>query len=305
MHKVLEDYSKFLIANNVGFQDILDDEKLIQKTKKLISQTIDSIFDNMYVKYSSSARFVYLKNKLNKGMFNVIKGISQSFRQSEFRPLGFEIEFDNNKLFAPIEVNLNNGTKMLLRGKIDRVDVALVNENVYLRVVDYKSSSKDLKLSDVKEGVALQLMTYMSALLDNKEKIDKEKNVLPAALSYFTLNMDVLNLTENLSEDKISEKIIDTMKMKGIYLNDVQILNKLDNKFSESKASYIDMTQRKLNNAEKSLEENKFIEECKNVQDTLRDIANELVSGKVTKCVKEKSCDYCNYSEFCRKKLKN
>lgn len=305
MHKVLEDYSKFLIANNVGFQDILDEKKLIEKTKNQISQTIDSIFDNMYVKYSSSTRFAYLKRKLNKGMFNVIKGISQSFRQSEFRPLGFEIEFDNNKLFAPIEVNLSNGTKMLLRGKIDRVDVAKVNENVYLRVVDYKSSSKDLKLSDVKEGVSLQLMTYMAALLDNKEKIDKEKKVLPAALSYFTLSTDVLNLAENLSDDKISEKIIDTMKMKGIYLNDVEILNKLDNKFSESKASYIDMTQRKLNNSEKALEENKFLEECKNVQDTLKDIANELVSGKVTKSIKENSCDYCNYSEFCRKRIKN
>lgn len=305
MHKILEDYSKFLIANNWGFQDILDDEKIIEKTKMQIVKSIDSIFDNVYVKYSSSARFAYLKNKLNKGMFNVIKGISQSFRQSEFRPLGFEIEFDNNQLFAPIEVNLNNGTKMFLRGKIDRVDIAKVNETIYLRVVDYKSSSKDLKLSDVKEGVSLQLMTYMSALLNSKEKIDKQRQVLPAALSYFTINTDVLNLTENLSEDKISEKIIDTMKLKGIYLNDVQILNKLDNKFSDSKFSYIDMTQRKLNNKEKALEESKFLEECKNVQEILKDIANELVSGKVTRCTKEKACEYCNFSEFCRKKLKN
>jgi len=305
MHKVLEDYSKFLIANDVGFEDIIDNEKLIRKSKEQILKSIDYIFENMYVKYSSSARFAYLKNKLNKGMFNVIMGIARSFRQSEFRPLGFEIEFDNNKLFAPIEVNLDNGTKMLLRGKIDRVDMAKINENIYLRVVDYKSSSKDLKLSDVKEGVSLQLMTYMAALLDNKEKINKEKQVLPAAISYFTLNTDVLNLSESFSDEKISEKLIDTLKMKGIYLNDVEILKKLDNKFSEAKESYLDMTKRRLNNTEKSLEETRFLEECNNVQYVLKEIANELVSGSVTKSVKEKSCDYCNYSEFCRKKLRN
>ncbi len=305
MHKVLEDFSKFLLEHDEGFEDVLNDEETIKLAKCQIDKSIDDVFENMYERYASSARYVYLKNKLKKGMLNVVKYISKSFIQSEFRPLGFEVEFDNDKLFAPIEVVLSNGSKMYLRGKIDRVDVAKLNEVTYLRVVDYKSSGKDLKLSDVKDGVALQLMTYMAALLENKEKIDEKNTVIPAAVSYFTLNTDLLNLSECVEEDKISEKLIEKMKMKGIYLNDVEVLKKLDNKFATPSSSYIDMTSRKLSNEEKSLNEEKFLQECVNMKNILKDIADELVKGQVMPSEKEKNCKYCNYVGICKKNMKS
>lgn len=305
MHKVLEDFSKFLLANNKGFEDVLSDEMTLKMAKKHIDKSIDDVFESMYEKYSTSARYVHLKNKLKNGMLNVIKYISKSFMQSEFRPLGFEVEFDNDKLFAPIEIELSNGTKMYLRGKIDRVDKAKLNETTYLRVVDYKSSGKDLKLSDVKEGVSLQLMTYMAALLENKEKIDDSNQVLPAAVSYFTLNTEMLNLSECVDESKISEKLIEKMKMKGIYLNDVEVLKKLDNKFATPNYSYIDMNSRRLNNEEKSLTEARFLEECNNMKEILKSIADELVTGKTTPSKKENSCKYCNYAGICKKSLRS
>lgn len=305
MHKVLEEFSLFLLQNNKGFEDIISDDNTLNLARNQIDKSIDDIFDSLYVKYASSAKYSYLKNKLKKGMLNVVTYISKSFAQSEFRPLGFEIEFDNNKLFAPIEVKLENGHTMYLRGKIDRVDFAKIKEATYLRVVDYKSSGKDLKLSDVKEGVSLQLMTYMAALIENKDKISKDTTVLPAAVSYFTLNTDLLNLSECVSEDKISEKLIEKMKMKGIYLNDVEVLKSLDNKFGEPSKSYIEMTSRKLNNTTKSLIEEQFLDECKNMKNILRKIGDEVVEGHVKPSMKEESCKYCNYSGICKKHLKS
>lgn len=305
MHKVLEDFSKFLLANNKGFEDVLSDEQVMKLAKDEINKSIDDIFDNIYEKYSSSARYAHLKNKLKKGMLNVVMYISKSFSQSEFRPLGFEIEFDNNKLFAPIEVELSSGNKMYLRGKIDRVDIAKAKEATYLRVVDYKSSGKDLKLSDVKEGVSLQLMTYMAALLENKEKIDDKNAVLPAAVSYFTLNTDILNLSECVDSDKISEALVEKMKMKGIYLNNVEVLKKLDNNFSTPATSYLDITSKRLNNENKALNEERFLEECANMKNILKEIADEVVTGNVLPSKKEKSCKYCSYAGICKKTLKS
>ena len=302
MHKVLEDFSKFLLQNNKGFEDITTDANTQKLAKIQIDKSIDDIFEQMYIKYESSARYAYLKTKLKKGMFNILICISKSFVQSEFRPLGFEVEFDNGKLFAPIEVILTTGQKMYLRGKIDRIDVSKIKEATYLRVVDYKSSGKDLKLSDVKDGVSLQLMTYMAALIENKDKIASDTEVLPAAVSYFTLNTDLLNLSECVSEDKISEKLIEKMKMKGIYLNDIEVLKKLDNKFDEPGTSYIDITKRKLSNDNKSLTEERFIEECKNMKEILKKIGNEIVAGRVTPSEKENCCKYCIYSGICGKR---
>lgn len=305
MHKVLEDFSKFLLLNDKGFQDVLSDEKTIRIVKEQIDKCIDEIFENSYEKFDCSPRYIYLKNKLKIGMLKVIIYISKSFSQSEFRPLGFEIEFDNNKLFAPIEITLSNDKKMYLKGKIDRVDVAKIKETTYLRVVDYKSSNKDLKLSDVKEGVALQLMTYMATLLENKDKIDDKNAVLPVAVSYLTLNTEMLNLSESVKEDEISEKMIEKMKMKGIYLKDVEVLKKLDNSFNFPKESYIDMTTKKLNNENKALTEEKFLEECNNIKGILQKIADEIVTGKVSPSEKDESCKYCNYSGICKKTLKS
>ncbi|MBR5227122.1 MAG: PD-(D/E)XK nuclease family protein [Clostridia bacterium] len=306
MHKVLEDYSKFLMENSIKFQDVESDETLIKKSDKQINKSLQEIFDTQYTKYNSNARYIYLKNKLRQGMLNIIINISKSFTQSEFRPLGYEIEFEEGKMFSPIEVNLPNGNKMFLRGKIDRIDTAKINENVYVRVVDYKSSSKDLKLSDVKEGISLQLMTYMAALIENKEKVTNDGDVIPAAVSYFTLNTDTLKFSECILEDnKIVEKIIDSLKMKGIYINDVEVLKKLDNKFADGKMSYIDVTSRKLANKEKSLDESVFVEECKNMKNILSQIGTELISGKVSTCKNNKSCEYCKFSDFCRKAIDN
>lgn len=305
MHKVLEDISKFLLASNMGYQDILDNAHNLELIKQNINESIDSIFDNIYTKYDVSARYAYLKLRLKKGMHNIALALAKSFSQSEFRPFGFEVEFDNGKLFAPIKVELENGKCMYLRGKIDRVDAAKIKNHVYLRVVDYKSSLKDLKLSDVREGLALQLMTYMAALIENQEKIDKNLDIIPAAISYFTLNTDILSFSEYANEEKISEKIIDKMKMKGIYINDIEVLHILDNKFDDPSNSFIDITQRRLSNAEKALTEQEFLEECKNMKTILADIGSELENGCVAMTKTEKSCGYCSYSSICRKSILN
>ena len=269
---------------------------------------MDKLFEEEYSKYLTSARYVVLKTKMKKAMQRTIFAIADSFNHSEFRPLGYEIEFENGALFAPIEVELDNGKTLLLRGKIDRIDSLNIEDNTYLRIVDYKSSDKNLKLSDIKSGISLQLMTYMCAMLENKEKLASE-NVIPAALSYFTMSNKILSIPNYESDDnKISEKIKKALKHRGIYIKDVEILKKLDNNMENSKESYLEVSKRTINNVEKVLPENIFIDECKNVRNILKDIGKEIVKGKV-KIEPNKNirgaCDYCSYASVCRKNILN
>jgi len=308
MHEVIEKFSKFIVAKNIAWQDIVLDEKTKELAKKKIDEIVDKLFEEDYSKYLTSARYIVLKAKMKKAMRRTIFAIADSFNHSEFRPLGYEIEFENDALFAPIEVILDDGTTLLLRGKIDRIDSLNIEDNTYLRIVDYKSSEKNLKLSDVKSGLSLQLMTYMCAMLENKEKLATD-NVIPAALSYFTISNKILSIP-NFEQDsnKIAEKVKKALKLRGIYIKDMEILKRLDNNVENNKESYLEVSTRSINNGEKVLPEETFIEECKNVRNILKDIAKEITKGKV-KIEPNKNitgvCDYCSYSSVCRKNILN
>ena len=308
MHEVVEKFSKFIVAKNISWQDIVLSEKTKELAINKINEIVDKIFEEDYSKYLTSAKYVVLKAKMKKTMQRTIMAIAESFNHSEFRPLGYEIEFENDALFAPIEVELDDGRTLLLRGKIDRIDSLVIENNTYIRIVDYKSSDKNLKLSDIKSGISLQLMTYMCAMLENKEKL-AAKNVIPAALSYFTMSSKILSIP-NYEQDeiKIAEKVRKALKLRGIYIKDIEILRKLDNNVENSKESYLEVSKRTINNEEKVLEKDIFIAECKNVRKILKSIASEIVKGTV-KIEPNKSisgvCDYCSYASVCRKNILN
>ncbi|MFQ9894729.1 MAG: PD-(D/E)XK nuclease family protein [Lachnospira sp.] len=50
-----------------------------------------------------------------------------------------------------------------MQGKIDRIDICEDDNNVYVRVVDYKTGKSDFDLLKTFYGLKLQLVTYMKA----------------------------------------------------------------------------------------------------------------------------------------------
>jgi len=309
MHDVLERFSKWLMERSHLWTEVLNDEIISNKAKDKVNEIIDKIFEDKYTKYKDSNRYIVLKASLKRKMFKVISIIASSFNQSEFKPLGYEIEFKEGALYSPIEVNLDNGKTMFLVGKIDRVDTALINDKIYVRIVDYKSSNRTINLKDIKEGISLQLMTYMSALINNKENIDRQKEVLPAAINYFSLKTNIKKLDEyEANEEKISKELIKEMKLKGIYISDVKVLEGLDRKYKDSSSSYIDVNSRNINDENKVMEEDKFKEECEEIQNILKKIGKEMIKGVVKiepkKCNGKQACEYCDYLSICRKDIR-
>lgn len=307
MHDVLEQFSKWLLERSYLWQQIVNDEKVQMLSREKLDSIIEKIFSEKYSKYNDNSRYIFLKASLKKKMFNVIKIIAQSLNQSEFKPLGYEIEFKAGGLYSPIEINLENGKTMFLLGKIDRVDTSCINDKIYVRIVDYKSSKKNLALEDIKEGISLQLMTYMSAIINNSQNIDKEKEVIPAALNYFSLKTNIKKMPEYESDiEKINKEIIKEMKLKGIYLSDVKVLENLDRKYTDSGSSYIDINNRNIKT--KALSEEMFKEECENIKKILKNIGNEIVKGVVSikprKCNGVLPCEYCDYLAVCRKDIR-
>ena len=162
-----------------------------------------------------------------------------------------------------------------------------------------------LKGSKIKEGISLQLISYMMAFMENK----KDKKIIPAAMVYFNLSDKLVSLTQyEQDNEKIKKELLKKLKMNGIFLKDLEILNKMDRNFeNNSKDSLIDVTKTSITrNSSKVLEEEEFENLCRETKLVLEQIGDELSSGKVKIAPnkKENYCQFCHYSSTCRKNIK-
>lgn len=307
MHDVIEEFSKYLLEKNIMWHEIIDDDDVLKlEYKDILENVISKTLDEDFKKQKESVKYGIYKRKLTNTLKKVVVIIAKSFKQSEFVPFGYEIEFKENGNFLPIDINLGNGKKMKLIGKIDRVDVLKTKEAIYTRIVDYKSSKKELLIDDIKEGISLQLIAYLTAFMENEQKNETRK-VIPAACTYFNLSSSLVNLKGYEKDEQIIKKeIIESLRMRGIFLKDIEILEKMDTKIEDSSSKIIDISVgRYLENSKKALDEEDFFNLCNEVKEILKDIGNEMLQGivKILPNKKAQHCKYCEFSNICRKDL--
>ena len=308
MHGVLEVFSKKIMEKGISWQAILDEtqEEILPEYEKVLEEIIYDSIDKNLSKQKQSVKYMVLKRKLINTMKKVIRTVALSYNQSEFKPYDYEIEFKDGSAFLPMEIDLGDGKVMKLIGKIDRVDFLNFRDSMYIRVVDYKSSGKDLKIDKIKEGLSLQLITYMMAFMDNVEKNENIK-VNPAAMVYFNLSDRLVSLSEYYTDnEKIKAEIMKRLKMNGLFLSDIELLTKMDRHFEDSKSSLIDVTKQSITKgSSKVIEEEAFKNLCDETRVLLKEIGKEIASGnvKIAPNKKENYCKYCKYSSTCRKNI--
>ena len=306
MHSVLEQFSKRLLLKNVKWQEILDStlEDIEPNYYKILEEIIEDTIEKNLSKQKQSVKYMVLKRKLINTMVKVIKTIAISYNQSDFEPYGYEIEFKDDSIFLPMQIQVSKDRIMKIIGKIDRVDILNYNDENYVRIVDYKSSSKDLKLENIKEGISLQLISYLMCFMENKNV----KNIKPAGILYFNLSDKLVALSQyEQNNENIKKILMKKLKMNGIFLKDLEILNKMDRNFeSDSSNSLIDITTRALKGeSKKALSEDEFEELCKETKNVLGQIGKNISDGivKIAPDKKQDYCKYCNYSSTCRKNI--
>ena len=212
------------------------------------------------------------------------------------------MEFKDGKDYPPIIMELVNGEKVEITGKIDRVDIAIADDKKYVRIIDYKSSVKNIDLNKVVNGLQIQLITYL-------DSITKIEDVLPAGVMYFNLIEPMVKEKKNLTDEEIEQKIRSQFKMKGLILADVKVVRMMDNRLQTGTS---DIVQAEISNKSGKLSErggNPITEEDFNnlqnqVRKTIREISNEILKGKIDikpfKNGKKTACEYCQYKSICR-----
>ena len=284
LHDFLDSFSSF-IKSSVDKEGkplswkTIDEHFIRLHTPRILSEVLKNVNSSVLDIPRIKALFDRLRRVAEQSVFAVKRHIEGG----KFEPMGYEISFDDNGDFKPMEIKLPDGKKVTLRGRIDRADeyVAVLpngEEGRFVRIVDYKSSDKKIVLSDVYNGVQLQLFVYLSNLCENGYK--------PAGILYCNLTDKIVDVTPDANEEDIIKKREDARRMRGIVLEE-------GNMFAEMGGSDVIM-------AEKTASISDFNRMFRHLNKVIKKACENIYSGKFPINCTKGACDWCDYASLCR-----
>ncbi len=254
----------------------------------------------------SSNRHYYIAKKLEQIISRASLILSQHAKSSGFVPVGVELGFGPNATLSPFQFQLRNGTKMELQGRIDRVDKAEDASGVYLRIVDYKSSARDLDMTEVYYGLALQMLTYLDIVLTNSTQF-VGKEAKPAGVLYFHVHNPMINSKKILTLDQIEQEIFKSFKMKGLVLGDSDIVRLMDQTLETGNSDIISAGIKKdgsLSSRSKAASEEDFHYMRQHVRKLYETSGNRIISGETNispyKLKDRTPCQFCSFRSVCQ-----
>ena len=299
MHEVIDEFFEYLNENELNIREI-EDKKIDKIINNIINEKL--MLSKNYI-FNSTAKYIVLTNRLKKIIEKCIKHIIDTIRFSNFNIYGNEIEFGKGKHYAPIEFKLDNNLRVQITGKIDRVDIAENEDGKYLRIIDYKSSIKNIDLNEMMAGIQIQLLTYLDAMT-------KEQDANPAGVLYFNLIEPIIKAKgRNITDEDLENEIKSSFKMNGLVLGDVKVVQMMDKSLTSGKSELIPVYIDKKGDISKAksniVDSREFKLLQKQTNKILRQISEEILTGKIEPnpvyISKKKTtpCLYCNYRDIC------
>ena len=298
MHEVINSFFEETKNNKINIKYIEDEE-----IEKIVNKIIDEKLNNNknYI-FIATEKYKLLVKRLKRIILKALKYIILGLKSGDFEVEGTEVAFDEKKgTYKPIEIKLENGKTVEIVGKIDRIDIAKDENNKYIRIIDYKSSIKDIDYTNIYAGLQLQLITYLDAMC-------KIEDFIPAGILYFNLLEQMINSGKKMTDEEIEEKIKNNFKMKGLILADVRVAKMQDNNLmagTQSKIIPAYMDKSEILSPKKSsiATKEEFEKLQKYVINTIKEISEEILSGniKLKPYYKSKKtpCEYCSYKNVC------
>lgn len=298
VHYVLE---KLLKTYDVG--SLVNDSDLKGKINPILEEYLNEVMGGSDMK---SARFLYLFKRLAETLAILTVQLGEEFAKSLFEPYSFELPIGEGSV-KPLQIGLSDGTHISVGGKIDRVDIFRNDGVSYVRVVDYKTGSKEFVLSDILSGLNMQMLIYLDIICDRTLSAE---DFAPAGVVYSPASMG--KISGMRGETSFDEERQDMLKKNGLIVDDSEIINameigmerKVDKKSNasvkgattfRSAATYVADTEQ-------------FRQIRGYVRSLLREMGESLHNGEIEAFPVKGSydaCAYCDYRVMCSQEQKN
>ena len=233
-------------------------------------------------------------------LLDILNRLISEFSSSSFEVSDVELEIKRGAEVEPFTVR-DGGIEVTLHGTVDRVDTFRDGDILYFRVIDYKTGGKDFVLSDVFEGLNMQMLVYMTALWVNGH--GKYEKAIPAGILYVPARTDGETLGRKASRGDIEAQKLKNGIMNGIVLKNESVLRGM-----ESEAAGIFIKQKIVNGVMSG--ELYTLDDMKKIRRKLEKViigeVEKMLSGEIPALpvldgAYKHTCEYCDFATVCRR----
>ena len=234
-HAALQAFVRRLLDEGRNWADLgpRDVERMVGEAVEKVAPTIQSRV------LIGTARRRYLAVMLRRTLTRSVKMLGEHARRGRFAPVAVELRFglppapeDGGVDLPGLTIRVNEDCTLMLRGIIDRVDVARSGGGWYLRIIDYKSSKRSLNFQRIREGLALQLLVYALVALEHHQELCARPGTAPApsiaAVQYFAIGDPMVPADGPLLPAEVEARRTKDLKMTGLVLDDPAVWRLLD-----------------------------------------------------------------------------
>ena len=223
VHQVLEQFAATLKKDGISWQTLTQEE-----TERRMDAAVDEAAPHL-------GNEILLDSAANRYLIKRLKRISRRagwtlvrhIQSGMFEPAGYEVGFGPHEALPPIVIGMSDGSKLILRGKIDRVDLLDAEGNKFVKIIDYKSGTKAFDFQDIYYGLQLQLLLYLDAYLKNHGT----ESYRPGGVFYFRITDPTQTVTEEMSAEEIEHLLYSKMQMSGLVLENETVIKAMDEVF--------------------------------------------------------------------------
>ncbi|QDI90032.1 helicase-exonuclease AddAB subunit AddB [Salicibibacter halophilus] len=305
-HAALKDVAEVVRENNLVWSDLSDRE-----CAKIARDTVENLLPHVQrnIMYSTN-RHAYLSKKLEDVIVHTTKTLRTQAQSSSFVPIGLEVQFGKQEGNIPTYAfRLNNGRSLSLRGRIDRVDHAKSEDGDLLRVIDYKSSRQQWRLSDAFHGISLQMPVYLDIILhSSKQWLGADADI--GGMFYFHVHNPIVEADESMDDTNIADRLLKQFKMQGVLPADENIATLMDEKLHEGGHSTIIPAFMKkgggISDSKSSVVSQEDFQSLRRyLRAKMKEIGEELTDGNIgiepyRTDKNEIACTYCPLQSVCQ-----
>ena len=259
----------------------------------------------------SSQKNRYLIERMERILNRTVWALGRQLQEGQFEPAGYEIYFTSLDGLDAARMDLGEERMLRLNGQIDRMDQYEEEDDIYIKVIDYKSGKMTFDLENLFYGLQMQLVVYMNAAKELEQEKQKEKKVHTAGIFYY--NMDDPMVDREESEDAVDQALLKELRMNGLVNKDAHVISLLDRAFqgenglTPSTKSWVipveTLKSGELGKRSKVVSEEGFAQMGDYVNHKITRSGTEILNGSIGmepyRKDKKEACTYCAYRDVC------
>ncbi len=296
------------ISGKDGISSEIDDGQLVKMTDEAVRRYVQYICP-AYER--ATGRFVHLYQRLRNLSLLLIKNIISEFSASDFVPSYFELKIGRGEnSLPPLEFILKDGSRVSLSGVIDRVDILRRDGKVYVRVVDYKTGTKDFSLDDLKLGLNTQMLIYLFTLCARPSPalFGSDSAPLPAGMVYLSSNIPTVELEDYTSDSEILSMAEGALDRRGLLIWDEEILKAMNKDLSPYFLAGVKHNKSGELSGSALISAEGFDTLRTEIEEVITSIASKMREGVANAdpmtVGRTSPCDYCEMKPVCRRECK-